>query len=193
MPSYVGDRVVRELLAEVEREKQRERERRKKVGLGTTDIDAEDEEDYMGVGRLIEKLEKENQKQVDPRILNMREEPTDSESEEDDHRFTHEVSQQRQEILQKKLRRHEELLDNFTKVLFVFSAGKPLLLQATSAGICRRRGGQNVFSLQGEEGLFVFFLYIKPLHNQRSSKKKKKPPPSSSLLIPPVHPPSPAT
>ncbi|KAM0044862.1 putative ribosomal protein S5 [Helianthus debilis subsp. tardiflorus] len=115
MPSYAGDRVVRELLAEVEREKQREREQRKKAGLGTADIDAEDDEDYMGVARLIEKLEKENQKQVDPRILNMREEPTDSESEEDDHRFTHEAIQQRQEILQKKLRRHEELLDNFTK------------------------------------------------------------------------------
>ncbi|KAK9052639.1 hypothetical protein SSX86_029269 [Deinandra increscens subsp. villosa] len=110
-----GDRVVRELLSEVEREKQREREQRKKAGLGTADIDAEDDEDYMGVGRLIEKLEKENQKQVDPRILNMREEPTDSESEEDDHRFTHEAIQRRQEILQKKLKRHEELLDKFTK------------------------------------------------------------------------------
>ncbi|KAI3783779.1 hypothetical protein L1987_42865 [Smallanthus sonchifolius] len=116
MSSYAsGDRVVRELLAEVEREKQRERDQRKKAGLGTADIDAEDDEDYMGVGRLIEKLEKENQKQVDPRILNMREEPTDSESEEDDHRFTHEAIQRRQEILEKKLRRHEELLDNFTK------------------------------------------------------------------------------
>ncbi|KAI3705959.1 hypothetical protein L1987_76209 [Smallanthus sonchifolius] len=78
MPSYAnGYRVVRELLAEVEREKQRERDQRKKAGLGTADIDAEDDEDYMGVGRLIEKLEKENQKQVDPSILNMREESTD--------------------------------------------------------------------------------------------------------------------
>lgn len=115
MSSSSGDRVVRELLAEVEREKQREREQRKKAGLGTADIDAEDDEDYMGVGRLIEKLEKENQKQVDPRILNMREEPTDSESEEDDHRFTPEAIYRRQEIVKKKLRRHEELLDNFTK------------------------------------------------------------------------------
>ncbi|KAK1438384.1 hypothetical protein QVD17_04192 [Tagetes erecta] len=110
-----GERVVRELLAEVEREKQREREQRKKAGLGTADIDAEEDEDYMGVGRLIEKLEKEKLKVVDPRILNMREEPTDSESEEDDHRFTSEAIQRRQEILQKKLKRHEELLDNFTK------------------------------------------------------------------------------
>lgn len=110
-----GDRVVRELLAEVEREKQREREQRKKAGLGTADIDAEDDEDYMGVGPLIEKLEKESQKLVDPRILNMREEPTDSESEEDDHRFTYEAIQQRQEIMAKKLKRHEELLRRFTK------------------------------------------------------------------------------
>ncbi|KAI7724704.1 hypothetical protein M8C21_004581 [Ambrosia artemisiifolia] len=115
MSHATGERVVRELLAEVEREKQREREQRKKAGLGTADIDAEDDEDYMGVGRLIEKLEKENQKQVDPRILNMREEPTDSESEEDDHRFTHEAIQTRQEILEKKLKRHEELLDKFTR------------------------------------------------------------------------------
>ncbi|KAI3728029.1 hypothetical protein L6452_16655 [Arctium lappa] len=115
-PSYSsGDRIVRELLAQVEREKQREREQRKKAELGTADIDAEDDEDYMGVGRLIEKLEKENLKHVDPRILNMREEPTDSESEEDDHRFTYEAIQQRQEILEKKLNRHEELLKNFNQ------------------------------------------------------------------------------
>ncbi|KVH95116.1 Double-stranded RNA-binding-like domain-containing protein [Cynara cardunculus var. scolymus] len=115
-PSFAtGDRIVRELLAQVEREKQREREQRKKAGLGTADIDAEDDEDYMGVGPLIEKLEKENLKHVDPRILNMREEPTDSESEEDDHRFTYEAIQQRQEILQKKLNRYEELLKNFNE------------------------------------------------------------------------------
>lgn len=109
-----GDRVVRELLAEVEREKQRERDQRKRAGLGTADIDAENDEDYMGVGPLIEKLEKENLKHVDPRILNMREEPTDSESEEDDHRFTREAIQNRQQILEKKFKRHEELLRNFT-------------------------------------------------------------------------------
>ncbi|KAL4570380.1 hypothetical protein LXL04_026032 [Taraxacum kok-saghyz] len=110
-----GDRVVRELLAEVEREKQREREQRKKAGLGTADIDAEDDEDYMGVVPLIETLEKENAKYVDPAILNMREEPTDSESDEDDHRFTYEAIEKRQEILQKKYKRHDELLKNFNK------------------------------------------------------------------------------
>nr|XP_043607560.1 uncharacterized protein LOC122579445 [Erigeron canadensis] len=110
-----NDRIVRELLAEVEREKQRERDQRKRAGLGTADIDAEDDEDYMGVGPLIEKLEKESAKNVDPRILNMREEPTDSESEEDDHRFTYEAIQNRQDVMQKKLKRHEELLQGFTK------------------------------------------------------------------------------
>ncbi|PWA87083.1 ribosomal protein S5 family protein [Artemisia annua] len=112
--SYRGDHVVRNLLAEVEREKQRERDQRKRAGLGTADIDAEDDEDYMRVGPLIAKLEKENQKHVDPRILNMREEATDSESEEDDHRFTHEAIKERQEVLRKKLRRREELLQNYT-------------------------------------------------------------------------------
>ncbi|GKE72795.1 ribosomal protein S5 family protein, partial [Tanacetum coccineum] len=73
------------------------------------------DEDYMRVGPLIAKLEKENQKHVDPRILNMREEATDSESEEDDHRFTHEAIKERQEVLRKKLRRRDELLQNYTK------------------------------------------------------------------------------
>nr|GEV07762.1 ribosomal protein S5 family protein [Tanacetum cinerariifolium] len=112
---FKGDHVVRNLLAEVEREKQRERDQRKRAGLGTADIDAEDDEDYMRVGPLIEKLEKENKKHVDPRILNMREEATDSESEEDDHRFTHEAIKERQEVSRKKLRRRDELLQNYSK------------------------------------------------------------------------------
>ncbi|GKA92854.1 ribosomal protein S5 family protein [Tanacetum coccineum] len=99
---FKGDHVVRNLLAEAEREKQRERDQRKR---------AEDDEDYMRVGPLIAKLEKENQKHVDPRILNMREEATDSESEE----FTHEAIKERQEVLRKKLRRRDELLQNYTK------------------------------------------------------------------------------
>lgn len=111
----VGDRIVRELLAQVERDKQRERDQRKKAGLGTADIDAEDDEDYMGVGPLIERLEKENLKHVDPGLLNMREEPTDSESDEEDHRFTYEAIQKRQEILQKKYKRHDELIKNFAQ------------------------------------------------------------------------------
>ncbi|KAM1209329.1 hypothetical protein ACFX2J_014885 [Malus domestica] len=84
--STVSSRAAQDLLAEVEREKQREREQRKRAGLDTKDIDQEDEEDYMGVMPLIEKLEKEKLK--DSRDLNLYEEPTDSDSDEDDERFT---------------------------------------------------------------------------------------------------------
>lgn len=59
-----SNRVVQDLLADLEREKQQEREARKRAGLDTKDIDEEDNEDYMGVGPLIEKLEKERLKPV---------------------------------------------------------------------------------------------------------------------------------
>ncbi|KAM1397395.1 hypothetical protein ACFX2I_014980 [Malus domestica] len=69
------------------REKSKENESRgKRAGLDTKDIDREDEEDYMGVMPLIEKLEKEKLK--DTGDLNLYEEPTNSDSDEDDERFT---------------------------------------------------------------------------------------------------------
>ncbi|GAB2215942.1 hypothetical protein Droror1_Dr00023705 [Drosera rotundifolia] len=56
---YVDDaeayRAVDELLAEVEREKHQEREAKKRAGL---EIEENEEEDFMGVGELIERLEK---------------------------------------------------------------------------------------------------------------------------------------
>eukprot|EP00262_Sarcandra_glabra_P013379 TRINITY_DN3693_c0_g4_i1.p1 TRINITY_DN3693_c0_g4~~TRINITY_DN3693_c0_g4_i1.p1 ORF type:complete len:514 (+),score=125.08 TRINITY_DN3693_c0_g4_i1:131-1672(+) len=103
---------VQELLAEVEREKQREREQKKRAGEEIGD-DNEDEEDYMGVGKLIEKLEKENAK--DTGDLNMYEEPTDSESDDDDERFSQEAMQKRADEFERKFKRHEELLKNFTE------------------------------------------------------------------------------
>ncbi|KAJ0431793.1 hypothetical protein HanRHA438_Chr17g0795611 [Helianthus annuus] len=54
----------------------------------------------------------------------------------------------------------QEFKTKFWCCLF-FLREKVCSLRTTSAGICRRRGGPNVCSLQGEEGLF--FLYIKPL------------------------------
>ncbi|KAH7843111.1 hypothetical protein Vadar_012747 [Vaccinium darrowii] len=103
---------IQELLAELEREKNKEREERKRAGLDTADIDAEDEEDYLGVGPFIEKLEKEKEKK-DTSDLNMYEEPTDSES-EDDERFAPDAVKKRAELFEKKFTRHEELLKNFT-------------------------------------------------------------------------------
>lgn len=107
---------IEELLAQVEREKHREREEKKKAGL---EIDeGEDDVDYMGVGPLIEKLEKEKLKDWGD-LLYQREEPTDSES-EDDERFLPEAIKKRNDQFQKKIKRHEELLKNFV------DSGRPL-------------------------------------------------------------------
>lgn len=73
----------------------------------------------MGVGPLIEKLEKEKIK--DTGDLDAFEEPTDSESDEDDERFTEDAVKKRAEDFEKKFKRHEELLKNFTQ------AGNPSL------------------------------------------------------------------
>lgn len=88
----------------------REREERIKAGLDVADLDSEEEEeeDYMGVGPLLERLEKEEAK-GEPSNLNMYEEPTDSESESDDEEAM------RIDMFEKKLEKHEELLYKFTK------------------------------------------------------------------------------
>ncbi|KAK9914741.1 hypothetical protein M0R45_038499 [Rubus argutus] len=111
--STVPSRSVQDLLAEVEREKQREREQRKRAGLDTRDIDQEDEEDYMRVTPLIEKLEKEKLKTTGD--LNSYEEPTDSDSDDDDERFSPDAVKKRFDEFQRKFTRHEELLKNFTQ------------------------------------------------------------------------------
>lgn len=97
----------------MEREKEREREARKRQGLDTKDIDQEDEEDYMGVGPLIEKLEKEKLK--DTGDLDLYEEPTDSDSDEDDERFSTDAVDKMSQVFEKKFERHKELLQNFTE------------------------------------------------------------------------------
>ncbi|CAK9170491.1 unnamed protein product [Ilex paraguariensis] len=106
-------KAIQELLADVEREKQKEREERKRAGLDTADIDAEDDEDYMGVGPIIEKLEKEKLKDTDTN-LHLYEEPTDSDTDDDDERFTTDSIKKRSDEFEKKFKRHEELLKNFT-------------------------------------------------------------------------------
>lgn len=103
------------LQAQVERQKQKEREERIRMGLDTADIDAEDNEDYLGVGPLIDKLEKEKIKHPpNPEIDMMFEEPTDSESDEDDDRFSPEAVQKRSDDFERKFERHKEILKNFT-------------------------------------------------------------------------------
>jgi len=113
--STASNRVIQELLADVERERQREREQKKRTGLDTKDIDAEDEEDYMGVAPLIEKLEKEKQKLKETGDLHQYEERTDSDSDDDDERFSREAMEKRRDEFERKFKRHEELLKNFTE------------------------------------------------------------------------------
>lgn len=96
-------------------ERQREREARKRAGLDTKDIDAEEEEDFMGVGPLIEKLEKEKLKDSSSADLFLYEEPTDSDSDEDDERLNPENMRKNFEMFEKKIKRHDELLDNFAE------------------------------------------------------------------------------
>ncbi|GAB4830376.1 hypothetical protein Ancab_020013 [Ancistrocladus abbreviatus] len=106
-----SSRTIQELLAEVENEKKREREAKRGAGINVDD-EEEEEEDYMGIGPLIEKLEKEKLKNTgDP---NMYEEPTDSDS-DDDERFGPEEVKKRRGLFEKKFKRHEELLKNFTE------------------------------------------------------------------------------
>lgn len=102
--------MIQELLAEVEREKQLEREEKRKAGI---EIDeAEDEEDYMGVGPLIEKLEKKKAKELEN--IDQFWEPTDSESDDDERWSPDEVNKRKAEW-EKKCNRHKELLTNFAE------------------------------------------------------------------------------
>ncbi|KAL8052296.1 hypothetical protein ABFX02_06G201812 [Erythranthe guttata] len=104
-----AERALQELTYQAERERMREREERIKAGLDVADLDAEEEEDYMGVNPLIEKLEKEKAK-GDPPNLNRYEEATDSESEVD------EVEEEKQMAKYEKIsEKHEDLLDKFAK------------------------------------------------------------------------------
>ncbi|CAD5183424.1 unnamed protein product [Musa acuminata subsp. malaccensis] len=107
----MGDRVVQELLAAVEREKQMAREERRKAGVAL-DGEDEDEEDYMGVTPLIEKLEKKKAKDLDGTDRFWV--PTDSES-DDDERFSPDEVKKRLDEFEKKCKRHAELLKNFAE------------------------------------------------------------------------------
>ncbi|TVU33716.1 hypothetical protein EJB05_25549 [Eragrostis curvula] len=105
-----NERVVYELLAQLERERQRDREDRRKQGK--EEEEEEEEEDYMGVKPLIEKLERRKAKESaagDEGFL----EPTDSDSDEDDERYTPDAIKKRVDEFDRKCKRHAELLDSF--------------------------------------------------------------------------------
>ncbi|CAK9174312.1 unnamed protein product [Ilex paraguariensis] len=80
------------------------REERKRAGLDTVDINIEDYEDYMGVGSIIEKLEKEKLKDTGAN-LNFYKEPTDSDTDDGDERFTPDAIKKRSDKFEKKFKR----------------------------------------------------------------------------------------
>ncbi|PRQ44762.1 putative ribosomal protein S5 [Rosa chinensis] len=67
----------------------------------------------MRVTPLIEKLEKEKLETTGD--LNSYEEPTDSDSDDDDERVSPDAIKKRVDEFQRKFTRHEELLKNFTQ------------------------------------------------------------------------------
>ncbi|EPS60807.1 hypothetical protein M569_13991, partial [Genlisea aurea] len=105
-----AERALQDITHQAERERIREREERIKAGLGTADLDAEAEGDYMGVGPLIEKLERAKYK---PHEMNLYEEYTDSDS--DDDVFASDTAAKEMDRFDKQFKKHEELLDEFCK------------------------------------------------------------------------------
>jgi hypothetical protein len=81
--------VFEEIEAEAARERQREREERRRAAAAGVEVkeeeETDEEEDYMGVGPLIEKLERQSAKYDES--LDQFWEPTDTESDEDDERY----------------------------------------------------------------------------------------------------------
>ncbi|GJN18741.1 hypothetical protein PR202_gb05937 [Eleusine coracana subsp. coracana] len=108
-----SERAVHELLAELERERKRDREDRRKEGKGDDEED-EEEEDFMGVKPLIEKLERRKAKEAAAADEGFWE-PTDSDSDEDDERYTPDAIKRRVDEFERKCKRHAEMLNSFAE------------------------------------------------------------------------------
>ncbi|CAI9090798.1 OLC1v1025650C1 [Oldenlandia corymbosa var. corymbosa] len=115
-------RQIQNLLFQIEKDRQREREERKRKGLDTADIDAEEDEDSIGVGPLIEKLEKRKAKE--DADSNLYEEWSESDSDDDDERYSPEAVQKKIDVFEKKFKRHEQLLKSFTDAETIEDAHK---------------------------------------------------------------------
>ena len=110
---FQNERVVYELLAEQERERKRDREERRKAGE-EVDEEAEAAEDFFGVRPLLEKLERRKAKEA--RVPDdVFWEPTDSDSDEDDERFSADSVRRRADEFDRKCKRHNELLRSFAE------------------------------------------------------------------------------
>ncbi|KAK1289383.1 hypothetical protein QJS10_CPB18g01801 [Acorus calamus] len=101
-----SNRAIQEILEDARREKEREREERRKRGEVVNEREedeAEEEEDYLGVSELIAKLDRRysNYRQQD---LEIYEEPTESEDDEDE-RWSPQELEKREDEYQRKLKR----------------------------------------------------------------------------------------
>ncbi|KAL9271979.1 hypothetical protein AKJ16_DCAP22651 [Drosera capensis] len=121
---YIDDpeayRAVDELLAEVEREKHLEREAKKRAGLEIEEN--EEEEDFMGAGELIERLEKQALKESEEGKDGFGFEEETEEDDDGDDRFEDGIAARRRvrereveerELLDKKFAKHGDLINNF--------------------------------------------------------------------------------
>lgn len=97
-------------MQEVERERAREREKLIREGVDVSDLGDEEEPDFLRVGPLLEKLERQNKKDKESE-LNMREAETDSDSEPEDE----EALNKQMDMFEKKFDQYEKLLAKFDK------------------------------------------------------------------------------
>ncbi|KNA22083.1 hypothetical protein SOVF_037280 [Spinacia oleracea] len=115
------EKTLQNLKKEAEIEKHREREEKRKAGIFVDEAIEEEEEDWMGVNPLIERLEKEDAKTYgmhdkmkwDPSF----EEATDSDSEDDaweDPEFQEETRKFNL-MVERKFKRYQGLLNGFAK------------------------------------------------------------------------------
>ncbi|KAF5191297.1 30S ribosomal protein S5 [Thalictrum thalictroides] len=100
------DKEVQELFKGLDKDIEKEKEEKRKAGI-EDDLDDVD----PVIRKMLKKLDKHDLRNT--KLLDRDEEPTDSESETDDERFTPEGIEQRGELFEKKHKRFKELLDNF--------------------------------------------------------------------------------
>uniref|UniRef100_J3L8Q9 S5 DRBM domain-containing protein n=1 Tax=Oryza brachyantha TaxID=4533 RepID=J3L8Q9_ORYBR len=109
-----SERVIHDLLAELDRERQEDRKDAAADADDDDDDDDDEEEDYLGVKPLIEKLERRKAKEAaspDDSFW----EPTDSDSDEEDERYTPDAIKRRVDEFERKCKRHDELLRSFAE------------------------------------------------------------------------------
>ncbi|KAH6769507.1 Ribosomal protein S5 family protein [Perilla frutescens var. frutescens] len=102
-----AERAFEDISAQAELERARERREKIKAGVAAG---LDKEEDFFGIGSIIEKWEKKYEKDK-PGEMNKYEEPTDSDSEPEDE----EAINMRSKMFEKKFDQFEKLLDKFAK------------------------------------------------------------------------------